>query len=187
MDKYIYYSTIIANVASFCTFITAIYYAKKFNEKAIRRENDILKEKEWQVVWADNFLKKAIEFNDSLSSSLVKFTLANMLREDKHKEKAEKLRQISQQEIFRLRELEWDIQNYTTFIEDMEKKKNLKNIQNRLIDFLNELQNSEGVVNLEDFRKEQFYYSILIRDIHSDLLKIKPNQNHFNFSEINFN
>jgi len=178
------WTTIFANIATVGTLILAWFYARKINESVEKRKNDILKEKEWQVVWADNFLKKAIEFNDRLSSSLVKFTLGHKL--DKHKD-ASGLFDQSRFDIYELSELEWDLKNYTLFITDNKKKKQLNDIQLVLLNFLRDLHTETGMINLEDFRKNQFEYSKLIREIHSELLEIKPIQKTFDFHNINLN
>ena len=178
------WTTISANIATVGTLFLVWMYARKINENVEKRKNDILKEKEWQVVWADNFLKKAIEFNDTLSSSLVKFSLAHKL--DKHKD-APDLIDKSRFDIYKLSELEWDLKNYTLFISDIQKKEQLDDIQLKLMTFLRNLHVTTGQVNLENFRKNQFEYSKLIRRIHSELLEIKPIQKTFDFYEINPN
>jgi hypothetical protein len=180
--KLIDLTTIIANIATFGTLVLAWVYARKINVNVEKRKNDILKEKEWQVVWADNFLKKAIEFNDILSSSLVKFSLGHQL--GKHKD-APDLIDKSRFDIYKLSELEWDLKNYTLFISDIQKKKQLNEIQLKLMNFLRDLHTTTGKVNLEEFRKKQFEYSKLIREIHSELLEIKPIQKTFDFYDIN--
>jgi hypothetical protein len=178
------WTTLFANLATVGTTILAWVYARKINESVEKRKNDILKEKEWQVVWADNFLKKAIVFNDTLSSSLVKFSLGHKL--DKHKD-APDLIDNSRFDIYKLSELEWDLKNYTLFITDTKKKKQLNDLQLWLLNFLRYLHTGTGKVNFEDFRKNQFEYSKLIREIHSELLEIKPIQKTFDFYEINSN
>jgi hypothetical protein len=178
------WTTLFANIATIGTLFFAMVYANIINKNIEKRKNDILKEKEWQVVWADNFLKKAIEFNDTLSSSLVKFSLGHQL--EKHKD-ASDLFDKSRFEIYKLSELEWDIKNYTLFISDIQKKKQLGEIQLKLMQFLRDLHATTGKKNLEDFRKNQFEYSKLIREIHSELLEIKPIQKTFDFYDINLN
>ena len=179
------WTTISANIATVGTLFLAWIYARKINENVEKRKNNILKEKEWQVVWADNFLKKAIEFNDTLSSSLVKFSLAHQL--DKHND-AQDLINKSRFDIYKLSELEWDIKNYVLFINDNIKIKELTGLQSKLMEFLRTLHTETGIsVNLEDFRKNQFEYSKLIREIHSELLEIKPIQKTFDFYSINPN
>lgn len=173
-------TTIIANIATIGTLVLAWVYARKINENVEKRKNDILKEKEWQVVWADNFLKKAIEFNDTLSSSLSNFSTAHEIRNHVATDSKE-LMDKSRLGLYKLRELEWDLKNYTLFVSDNEKKMQLDKIQLDLMTFLRNLHTTIGKSNLEDFRKNQFEYSKLIRDIHSELLEIKPIQKTFDF------
>mgnify|MGYP003592725363 CR=1 FL=1 len=176
---------LLANLATIGTLIAAIFYARRFDVKSKKRENEILKEKEWQVVWADNFLKKAIEFNDTLSSSLVKANLGNQLKD--HKD-APSLIDKSVHDLYKLYELEWDIKNYNLFIPDNSKKIELTNLQSNLMKFLTKIHSSTGItVDLEIFRRNQFEYSKLIREIHSELLEIKPIQKEFDFYNINPN
>lgn len=177
-------TTNLANIATIGTLGLALYYARKINLKIEKQKNNILKEKEWQVIWADNFLKKGIKFNDLLSSSLVKFTLGHQLREN---ENGKKLKDKSLLDIFELSELEWDIKNYILFIGNNNRKKRLSEMQAELIKFLFDLHTKSGLVNLEEFRKKQFDYSKLIREIHSELLEIKPTQYNFDFYNINPN
>jgi hypothetical protein len=179
-------TTLLANIATIGTLILAWVYARKINESVERRRNEILKEKEWQVVWADNFLKKAIDFNNTLSSSLTNFSTAHEIKNHIKKD-SDQLFEKSKLDLYKLRELEWDLKNYTLFISDNQKKMRLDDIQLKLMTFLRNLHTTSGLVNLEEFRKNQFEYSKLIREIHSELLEIKPVQKTFDFYGINPN
>jgi hypothetical protein len=179
------WTTLSANIATIGTLFLAWWYAHIINEKVEKQKNNILKEKEWQVVWADNFLKKAIEFNDTLSSSLSNFSTAHEIQNHKANDSKE-LFDKSRLDLYKLRELEWDIKNYTLFVNDNQKKMKLNKIQIELMTFLRNLHANVGKVNLEDFRKNQFEYSKLIREIHSELLEIKPIQKTFNY-DVNLN
>lgn len=183
LSEFLNWSTLSANIATVGTLILAWWYANKINKKVEKQKNNILKEKEWQVVWADNFLKKAIEFNDFLSSSLSNFSTAYEIQNQMPND-AKELFDKSRLNLYKLRELEWDLRNYTLFVSDNQKKINLNEIQSELMTFLIGLHTTTGEVNLEDFRKNQFEYSKLVREIHSELLEIKPIQETFEFYDI---
>ncbi|NID13524.1 hypothetical protein [Fibrivirga algicola] len=135
------FATVASNLATVGAFFLALFYARKINENVEKRKNDILKEKEWQVIWADNFLKKAIEFNDTLSSSLVKFAIAHKL--DDQKESLD-LVSKSRHDLYKLSELEWNLKNYTLFTSDFQKNKQLNEIQLVLMNFITSLHTTKG-------------------------------------------
>ena len=125
-----------------------------------------LKEKEWQVKWAEMFLKHATDFNDNIT--IVICSLFNLQTEDEKKKVDAILNTISDCNI-QLSKIDWNIRNYSQF------SKNYMNEvienQQRLMESVRNLI-SERKGNLEELRKLQFNYNDTVRKAHGDILNM---------------
>jgi len=125
-----------------------------------------LKEKEWQVKWAEMFLKQATDFNDHIS--LVICTLFHLQAENDQSKIDENIRVISSRNL-RMSEIDWNIRNYIQFSrlygnEVLENQQQLMSSIRTLI--------SERQGDSEEIRKQQFNHNDVIRKAHSDILNM---------------
>lgn len=138
-----------------------------FLKKIEKKKLNVLKEKEWQVKWADLFFKQAIAFNDNISLTI--FCLY-LLQFEKNKDKVDILNRKISDCFDRISEADWNIRNYAQFSENYGQQVIIK--QQQLMDSLKILiTNKQG--NLEVIRKMQFEYNESVRKAHGDILNVK--------------
>ena len=154
-------------IISLLTPLSVLILGLSIAKKLEKNKLGALKEKEWQVKWAEMFLIKAIEFNDKIS--LVVICIDRILRNKNEIERQELTKAISTYN-FKLNEIEWDIQNYTQFSKEYGVKvnENQKLLMASILDLL-----TGKISNLEDVRKLQIQYNESVRKVHGDLLNMK--------------
>ncbi len=152
-------------VASFLTPLIILFLGLLINKNIEKNKMALLKEKEWQVRWAETFLIRAIKFEENISviiTSLVK------LQHNKQKENEEEILKIINQSIDNIKYIDWDIQNFVQFAE-----KNSKEVMDKqkalMTSIENIFQNKQG--DLEIVRKIQFEYNKAVRKAHNEILK----------------
>jgi pyruvate/2-oxoacid:ferredoxin oxidoreductase alpha subunit len=128
---------------------------------------DSLKEKEWQVKWADMFLINATAFNDNISNII---TLLYYLQTEESSEKIHEIQVKAKESMFRISEIDWNIQNYTQFSKTY--KNNVQEQQHILMDKIKFLI-SERRGNLEEIRNHQALFNECVRKAHSEILRMK--------------
>jgi hypothetical protein len=125
-----------------------------------------LKEKEWQVKWADMFLFNATAFNDSVSNII---TLLYYLQSEENPAKIEEIQANIRQSMFRVSEIDWNIQNYTQF--SITFKAEVLNQQRVLIEKIRALiSNRKG--DLEEVRIHQALFNDAVRKAHNEILRM---------------
>lgn len=159
----------IASIATpFITLFLGVWIAKKVENIKLYA----LKEKEWQVKWADMFLKDATEFNENISN-LVCF-MDNRFR---NINRDYPINKITEYYVLLIR-LDWNIKNYTQFAnkygEKVIEKINriielLEDLVNKKQDYIDEIEKLLETFN--EIKKEQSEYNRLIRLAHSEILK----------------
>ncbi|WP_315511933.1 hypothetical protein [Hoylesella nanceiensis] len=147
--------------------ITMVWISSKITRTIERRKLDALKEKEWQVKWADMFLEFAIEFNKNVSSAIcnIFFIQENLNKPGNINNDIKKLRIIFR----RLSELDWHLRSYTHFSKIHGSK--INNIQK---DILNNLENfvdtqEGGGKKIEELQRE---YNKEAKEVHAEILEL---------------
>jgi uncharacterized coiled-coil DUF342 family protein len=157
---------------SLLTPILVLIIGLVVSKKIEKNKLDVLKEKEWQVKWAEMFLKQATDFNDNIT--IVICSLFNLQSEtDQNKidqNKIDELKKKISASNTRLSEIDWNIQNYAQFSKNYGNE--VISTQQQLMDSIRQLiSNRQG--SLEEVRKQQFNYNNAVRNAHSEILKMK--------------
>jgi len=149
------------------TPILALIAGLLISRKLEKNKLEVLKEKEWQVKWAELFFKQATDFNDSITNII---TLLFLLQTEKDKQVFDEMLKKIKASMNRSSEIDWNIRNYAQFS---------KNYQDEVVKTQQELMNSirqlvdEKKGDLEKIRKQQFEYNDAVRKAHSEILKMK--------------
>lgn len=151
----------------FLTPIIVLFIGLKISKKIEKNKLNVLKEKEWQVKWAEMFLKHATDFNDNISK--VVWLLFNLQSETKQNKIDEIWLEISECDN-RLSEINWNIKNYAQFSEKYQK--DVIMVQQKLMDSITQII-SKGEGDLEEVRRLQFTYNKAVRNAHSEILNMK--------------
>lgn len=152
-------------VSSFLTPIAVIFIGYTINKNIERTKIGILKEKEWQVRWAELFLDQAIEFNKNISSIVAAFfkLQSNIDKPDLAKDIIQQLTNG----IHNVQYSDWEIRNFAQFAKETNKEVLEK--QRLLIDKLNKLlEDKKG--DMEEIRQIQFEYNLAVRKAHTEIL-----------------
>ncbi|HCO66418.1 MAG TPA: hypothetical protein DIT04_01490, partial [Dysgonomonas sp.] len=97
----------------------------KINKTIERNNISLLKEKEWQVRWAETYLEKAIEFNAQISTLVTLLYKLSNLKNDNEEILKKKIDEC----IYNIQFLNWDIRNFAQF---SERGKDVINMQTEL-------------------------------------------------------
>ena len=125
-----------------------------------RRKLDVLKEKEWQVKWADIFFDLAIEFNKHVSFIIC--SLYYLPYDNNPKETKEKI----YNNIKRLSEINWHIKLSEISTSEIDR------IQGEILKKIRILA-TEGKGELEEVRGLQQDHNELVRKVHAEILKLE--------------
>ena len=151
-------------IASCLTPIIILVLGVKINNKVERSKIGIIKEKEWQVRWADLFLNQAIEFNKNIS--IIVCSLYELQFENNRFEIKKINCRITESKNI-IKTIDWDIQNFAQFAEL--NKDTVIQKQKLLIKELDLLmKNKQG--DLEQIRLVQFEYNQAVRKAHNEIL-----------------
>lgn len=134
----------------------------KINRTIEKNNLALLKEKEWQVRWAETYLEKAIEFNKQISTII---TLLYKLSNNKSNEEKAINEKIDEC-IYNIQFLNWDIRNFAQF---SDKGKGVIDKQIELSSKLSDIFKDKGG-NMEIIRELQIEYNRLVRVVHHDIL-----------------
>lgn len=154
---------IISLITPLLVLIIGLIVSKKIEKTKI----NVLKEKEWQVKWAEMFLKQATDFNDNIT--IVICSLFNLQSETEQKIIDELIKKISASNN-RISEIDWNIRNYAQFAQQY--KSDVILSQQELIISIRGLI-SEGKGDLEKVRVQQFNYNDAVRKAHNAILNMK--------------
>jgi hypothetical protein len=152
---------------SLLTPILVLIVGLVVSKKIEKNKLDVLKEKEWQVKWAEMFLKQATDFNDNITIVICSlFSLQSETDQNKIYEITNKISASSN----RISEIDWNIRNYAQFSDTYGDK--VISRQQELMDSIRQIiSTKEG--SLEQVRKQQFEYNNAVRSAHSEILKMK--------------
>ncbi|MBB6331906.1 hypothetical protein HNP24_002856 [Chryseobacterium sediminis] len=153
---------IVEIVTPLLVFVFGIVISKKLEKVRL----NVLKEKEWQVRWADLFFTEAIEFNDNVS--FIIYTLFKLFHNEVEKshEEIERLRNDFDVGRAKLSEINWNIRNYTQFSNTGEL---VVERQLELMLLIQKIATNNGG-DYEEVRKVQFDYNRAVRQVHNDIL-----------------
>ena len=152
---------------SLLTPILVLIAGVLISRKLEKNKLEVLKEKEWQVKWAELFFNQATDFNDSITNII---TLLFLLQTEKDKQVFDEMLKKIKASMNRTSEIDWNIRNYAQFS---------KSYQEEVVKTQQELMNSirllidEKKGDLEKVRKQQFEYNDAVRKAHSEILKMK--------------
>ena len=152
---------------SLLTPILVLIVGLIISKKIEKNKLDVLKEKEWQVKWAEMFLKQATDFNDNITTVIC--SLFN-LQSETDKGKIDELKKLISTSNKRISEIDWNIRNYAQFSKNYQGE--VISTQQKLMDSISQLITA-GKGNLEEARKQQFDYNNAVRNAHSEILKMK--------------
>lgn len=152
---------------SLLTPILVLIVGLIISKKLEKNKLNVLKEKEWQVKWAEMFLKHATDFNDNIT--IVICSLFNLQNETDQNKITETLTRISASSS-RISEIDWNIRNYAQFSKLYQN--DVISAQQKLMDSIRELISTRKG-NLEEIRRQQFEYNKAVRNAHSEILNMR--------------
>lgn len=152
---------------SLLTPILVVIFGFIISRKIETTKINVLKEKEWQVKWAELFLKHATDFNDNISTVVCSlFSLQGEVRQEKIAELVKIISTCNSN----LAAVDWNIRNYAQFPELY--KDEVLQTQEELMQLIkNLISNRRG--SFEDVRLKQFQYNSAVRKAHNDILASK--------------
>lgn len=148
--------------------ITMVWISSKITKTIERRKLDALKEKEWQVKWADMFLELAIEFNEHVSSAICNIFFIKQ-KQDKHENTDDDFKKLGKT-LKRLSELDWHLKSYTQFSE--KNGSEINEIQEEILTKMQDLRDGK-IVHTDVFKKSQIKYNKIVRKVHAEILKLE--------------
>ena len=158
-------------IVSIFTPVVLLFLGLVINRTIERNRNILLKEKDWESVWANKFLICAHEYSKTLSICVSNIFL---YMEDKKNNKAEsELEEIKKEIENGLKKMifwDWEIQNYIQFSNKYEKK--ITETQRMVYKLVKKMYDDE-IGNFKEIRKLQFKFNSLVRNAHAEILKIK--------------
>ena len=152
---------------SLLTPILVLIAGLLISRKLEKNKLEVLKEKEWQVKWAELFFKQATDFNDSITDII---TLLYLLQTEKNQQISEEMIKKIKTNMNRTSKIDWNIRNYAQFSKTYQGE--VVKTQQILMDSIS-LLISERKGCLETVRKQQFEYNNAVRKAHSEILKMK--------------
>lgn len=153
-------------IASVLTPLIVLILGLVISKKLEKAKLAVLKEKEWQVKWADMFLTLAIEFNNTASFMITSFHYLPTYQDAK---KIEEINTELKVKLFRLSEINWNIKNYTQFSHESGYK--VIAAQENLLSLFGEtFSGKHEKMDSEQFGKLQIEYNSAVRDVHRELL-----------------
>lgn len=158
-------------LASFSMPVIALIFGLIINKKLEINKKALLQEKEWQVSWAETFLAKAVEFEETISLLLAKLHVQNqfmtVLKDGEAKHRQDDLAKFIYDSFVTITYLEWDIRNFSQFAEMNGAK--LIEKQSELIKAVFELFGTKSG-DAERIRSIQQEYNRLVRQAHNEIL-----------------
>jgi cell division protein FtsL len=152
-------------ISSFLTPLAVIFIGYTINKNVERAKATIVKEKEWQVRWAELFLDQAIEFNKNVSTVVASLYALQSIKENSEAS-TEIIKQLTSSN-YKLAYADWDIRNFAQFAK--ENNEAVIEKQQLLIAKLSKLiKDKKG--SLEEIRQIQFEYNLAVRKAHNEIL-----------------
>ncbi|MCK4664856.1 MAG: hypothetical protein KAT68_18440 [Bacteroidales bacterium] len=157
---------------SFVTPIIILVLGIIINRKIEKGKLLLLKDKEWQVKWADLFFKEAIVFNNLVTESVSLINKLSNLPLDKTDEINSIIEILSNEKFPMLEKVEWNIKNYVQLSDNKNNIEKLLLLQEEIFREIGNLKN-EGSISFERVRSKQLDYNKLAREIHNEIMNYK--------------
>lgn len=154
-------------VISFSTPIIVVIFGLKISRRLEETKLNVLKEKEWQVKWAEIFFKHATELNEHVS---IVICCMHDLQNEKDKKKADTITDRIFSCASKISEIDWNIRNYAQF--SVVYGNEVIESQKKLLAMMGELLSTKKG-DLEKIRVQQFAYNNAVRKAHNDILNSK--------------
>jgi len=152
-------------IISLLTPLIVLILGLRLSKKLERNRLGVLKEKEWQVKWADLFFNEALEFNNNISIIVCALFDLQIAKPNSEKENELNIQILKSGNT--IRETEWNIQNYSQFA--VINNPTMIEKQSALIHKLEDIMvNKKG--DLEELRKLQFEYNQIVKKVHSEIM-----------------
>jgi hypothetical protein len=155
-------------LSSFMTPIVVLVLGLMLNKTIEKGKLSLLKNKEWQVKWADLFFNEAILFNNLVSESVSLLNELQNLSEENVNEINQIIRKLNIEKYPMLETTEWNIQNFIQ-LSNKDNAKELLSIQSEIFKEISSINNS-GILDFESIRKKQHDYNKLARVIHNEIM-----------------
>jgi hypothetical protein len=97
-------------IISLLTPLIVLVLGLRLSKKLERNKIGVLKEKEWQVKWADLFFNQAIEFNTNIS--IIVCALFDLQRVEPNSENEKEINTKISKSGNKISQADWDIQNF---------------------------------------------------------------------------
>ena len=157
---------------SFVTPIIILVLGIIINRKIEKGKLLLLKDKEWQVKWADLFFKEAIVFNNLVTESVSLINKLSNLPLDKTDEINSIIEILSNEKFPMLEKVEWNIKNYVQLSNNKNNIEKLLLLQEEIFREIGKLKN-EGNISFDRVRSKQLDYNKLAREIHNEIMNYK--------------
>ena len=155
-------------VSSLFIPFTMLLISSKITKTIERKKLDALKEKEWQVKWADMFLELAIEFNEHVSSAISNiFFIKQKL--DKHESTDDDFKKLGTT-LKRISELNWHLKSYTHFSKIHGSE--INNTQEKIVDKMQEFIDTKKI-NTEEVKDLQIENNTITKKVHAEILELR--------------
>ena len=158
---------IIKLIISLLTPLIVLIVGLLITKKIEKNKIEILKEKEWQVRWAELFLQQATDFNNNITIVVCSLFI---LQSEKDPNKISEINKKILNSNYYISEINWNIQNYVQF--SLVHKENVIKTQQKLMELISQLI-SMKLGNFEVIRKLQFEYNDAVKKAHNEILKLK--------------
>ncbi len=158
---------IIKLIISLLTPLVVLIVGLLITKKIEKNKIEILKEKEWQVRWAELFLQQATDFNNNITIVVCSLFI---LQSEKDPNKINEINKKILNSSHYISEINWNIQNYVQF--SLVHKENVIKTQQKLMELIRQfISMKQG--DFEDIRKVQFEYNDAVKKAHNEILKLK--------------
>jgi len=168
---------IVKIIVSSLTPITICIFGWLITKNIEKTKSGVLKEKEFQVRWAELFLDCALKINSNVSIlvhtmfDIEKFCNNKQTNND---DKINELIETLNKSALNIVNLEWDIQNYVQFAPKNKKQflLQLRILYDKFLEFTEDTSNGNLKGDMEEIRALQVNYNILMRKVHSEILSL---------------
>lgn len=153
-------------IVSFMTPLAILIIGILINKRLEKNKIEFIKQKEWQIHWAERFIKTAYELNTNISlliCSLFELQGASeseIIEINKDIKEYHKIISIN----------EWEIKNYVQFAHN-NRTDVIDNLKGILDGLTNISKNRFG--DIEPIRQKQFDFNKAVRNAHAEILNIK--------------
>jgi hypothetical protein len=147
-------------IISSLTPIVILILGLKLTRKIEKNKLLALKEKEWQVKWADLFFEQSKKFNEYISD------IVSYMYNVKQSDEAA-LKEYFNIKSIELGKIDWNIQNFSQFSRGYHEK--LNKVRKQIFDKIDKILKESGG-DLDELRALQFEYNQIAKKVHNEIL-----------------